>query len=167
LRAFKKARVTFHGGFATVNLSSLTFGDELLVVVFCREVDWQVSSMEQVCTSSLPPLSSLEDLYVNEGLFSRPHWQDNIDNSLWLELLHPFRAVKNLYLSKEFASRIVPALEELIGIRATEVLPALKNVFLEGLEPSGRIQKGIRQFVATRQVTGDPIAVSRWNRGQG
>jgi hypothetical protein len=167
LRAFKKARVTFHGGFATVNLSSLTFGDELLVVVFCREVDWQVSSMEQVCTSSLPPLSSLEDLYVNEGLFSRPHWQDNIDNSLWLELLHPFRAVKNLYLSKEFASRIVPALEELIGIRATEVLPALKNVFLEGLEPSGRIQKGIRQFVATRQVIGDPIAVSRWNRGQG
>ena len=81
-----------------------------------------------------------------------------------LELLRPFTAVKNLYLSEEFARRIVPALQELNGGRTTEVLPALENIFLEGLKPSGPVHEGIGQFVARRhwQVTGHPIAVSRW-----
>jgi hypothetical protein len=163
LKALEKARVIFGSGGATVNLSSLTSGDYLLrMEISCRELDWQVSSMEQVCTWSLPPLSSLKDLYILEVSSSRAHWQDNIENSLWLELLHPFSAVKDLYVSEKFAPRIVPALQELVGSRATEVLPILQNIFLEGLELSGRVQQGIRQFVATRQVTGDPIAVCRW-----
>jgi hypothetical protein len=109
----------------------------------------------------------LEDLYIYEDQSSRSHWQDNIENALWLELLHPFRAVKNLYLSEEFARRIGPALQELVGIMATEVLPTLQNIFLEGLGPSGPVQEGIQQFVSTRQATDDPIAVSRWDRGLG
>jgi hypothetical protein len=73
--------------------------------------------------------------------------------------------VKNLYLSEKFASRIVPALQER---RTTEitVLPALQNIFLEELQPSGLVQKGIQQFVATRQATGNPIAVSRWDNSK-
>jgi hypothetical protein len=163
LKALEKARVTFDGGQAWVNFSSLTSGADLLhVEILCRELDWQVSSMKQVCTSSLPPLSTLEDLYIYEDLSLPAHWQDNVENSLWLELLHPFRAAKNLYLTKEFARRIVPVLQELVGIRATEVLPTLQNIFLERPEPSGRVEEGIQQFVAMRQVTGNPIAVSRW-----
>ena len=73
-----------------------------------RELDWQVSSMEQVCTSCLPPLLNLEHLYIYENPRWRQHWQDNIENALWLELLRPFTSVKNLFLSKDFARRIVP-----------------------------------------------------------
>jgi hypothetical protein len=108
----------------------------------------------------------LEHLYIEEDKYSRAHWRDDIENSLWLELLHPFRAVKNLYLSEKIAIRVVPALKELDGIRATEVLPTLQNVFLEKLEPSGPVQEGFQQFVATRRVTSDPIAVSLWDRPQ-
>jgi hypothetical protein len=39
--------------------------------------------------------------------------------------------VKNLHLSREFVPRITPALQELVGERVTEVLPALGTVFLE------------------------------------
>jgi hypothetical protein len=74
--------------------------------------------------------------------------------------------VKNLYLCKEFASRIVPALQELVGVRTTEVLPTLQNIFLEELQVSGPIQEAIRQFVAARQVTGYPIAVSHWDKSE-
>jgi hypothetical protein len=186
LKALDKARVIFDGGGAWVDFSSLKSGADLLNVrIPCRGLDWQVSSMEQVCTSCLPPLSNLRDLYIDEGTSSRADGQDNIDNSLWLELLHPFSVVKNLYLSEEFARRIVPALKELVESRATEVLPALEHIYLEELppwgaggvagklqaatmleHPSGRVEEGIRQFVATRQVTSDPIAVSRWNGGR-
>jgi hypothetical protein len=167
LKALEKARVTFDGGAAKVNFSSLTSGyGDLYVNVSCRELDWQVSSLEQVCSSSLPPLSALQDLYIHEGTSSRQHWQDNIENTLWLELLHPFSAVKNLYLSEEFALRIGLALQELVGGREVEVLPALQNVFLEGLGPSGPVQEGIGKFVAARQAISHPVAVSRWDKGR-
>jgi hypothetical protein len=111
----------------------------------------------------------LEDLYIYEGLSSRSNWQDNIENALWLDLLHPFGAVRNLYLSREFARRIGPALQELVGDRVAEVLPAVQNIFLEGLKLSERIEEGIRKFVAARRarVTGDHITISRWNRKLG
>jgi hypothetical protein len=166
LKALKEARVAFDGVRAAVELKSASYG-ELSVDVKCRELDWQVSSLEQVCTSSLPPVSTLEDLYIEEGPSSRANWQDNVENVMWLELLQPFSAVKNLYLSKEFAPRIVPIFQELVGGRAAEVLPTLQNIFLEGLDPvdpSGDIQEGIGKFVAARQITGHPIVVSRWDR---
>ena len=105
----------------------------------------------------MPPLSALEDLYIHKASYSRPHWQDNIENELWLELLHPFPAVKNLYLCDEFAPRIVFALQELVGVRTTEVLSNLQNIFLEDLQVSGPVQEGIRQFIAVQQVTGDTL----------
>ena len=94
----------------------------------------------------------------------QPHWQDKVNNALWLELLHPFTGVKNLYLSEEFARRIVPALKELVEGRMTEVLPTKEIIFLAGLVPSKTFQEGIGKFVATRQVTTHPVAVSHWDR---
>ena len=162
LKGLKKARVTFEDGAATVSLSSQIYAKdgELGVTIPCRELDWQVSSMEQVCSSCLPPLLNLERLYIYENPRWRQHWQDNIENALWLELLHPFTSVKNLFLSKEIARRIVPALQELVGDRATEVLPTLQNIFLEERRSSGPVQEGIQQVVAVRQAASRPIAVS-------
>jgi hypothetical protein len=161
----EKAGVSFGDGTARVNLSSQTSNyGELSVKIPCRELDWQVSCLEQICTLCLPPLSTLEDLYIYRASHSQLDRQDMIGNVPWLELLHPFTAVKNLYLSEEFVQHIVPALQELVGGRATEVLPTLHNIFLEGLQPSEAAQEGIQQFVAARQVTSHPITVSRWDR---
>ena len=162
LKGLKNARVTFEDGTATVSLSSqiYTRDAELGVTIPCRELDWQVSSMEQVCTSCLPPLLNLEHLYIYENPRWRQHWQDNIENALWLELLHPFTSVKNLSLSKDIARRIVPAIQELVGDRATEVLPTLLFFFLEERQSSGPVPEGIQQVVAVRQAASRPIAVS-------
>ena len=160
-KALEKAHITLRNHAASVNFSSQTsrYGD-LKVEVSCKGLDWQLSSLEQVCTSCLPPLSMLEDLYFYED--PHPDWKDNIDNGLWLQLLRPFSAVKNLYLSDKVASRIVPALRELVEGRATEVLPTLQHIFSGGLESSGPVLEGMKLFFAARQVAGHPIAVSRW-----
>jgi hypothetical protein len=165
LGPLENAYVVFEDCAVRVNFSSRTSSDRSLRMgISCRESDWQVSSLVQVCTSCLPPLSMLEDLYVCSDPYWQPHWQDNIENSLWLELLHQFTTVKNLYLSKELVLRIAPALQELVGGRTTEVFPNLQNIFLEKLQPSETVQEGVEKFVAERQVAGHPIAVSRWNR---
>jgi hypothetical protein len=166
LKAYKKACLVFKKYTAAVVLPSPPngTGEALKVEILCTESDWQVSSLEQVCTSCLPPLSALENLYIYENSSSPPHWQDNIENTLWLELLRPFSAVKKLFLSEKFARRVGPVLEELVGSRTMEALSNLQNIFLEGLRPLGRVQEGIVKFVAARRLSGRPITVSLWER---
>jgi hypothetical protein len=69
---------------------------------------------------------------------------------------------RTLYLSKEFAPRIVAALQELVGGRTTEVLPTLQNIFLEEVEPAGHVQEDNGKIVAARQLSGHTITVSHW-----
>jgi hypothetical protein len=166
--AFDKAHVQFRDGTAIVKLpyhrESLSLGGELLINILCREPDWQVSSMEQVCNSSLHPLSMAEDLYI-DCRYSKLVWKkDAIENALWLQLFLSFTAVKNLYLSKEFAPDIAAALQELAGGRITEVLPSLQNILVEGLELSGPLRENIGQFVTARQLSGHPVAISDWTK---
>ena len=164
LRALDKAHARFDDYFAHVNLSASSPTPNLSIAISCREPDWQLSSIEQICNSSLDPLSMVEDLYI-EHRYWRTVWKnDAIENTLWLRLLLPFTAAKNLYLSKKLAPGIVAALQELVGGRITEVLPCLQNIFVEGLEPSGPFQENIGRFVAARRLFGHPIAISDWDK---
>ena len=167
LRSPKKGHVTFDYAEIVVEFNSQTSGYHVLRVrILCSAPDWQLSSIEQVFTPSFPPLSTLEDLYIfddSDRYYPRP-WQDDVENTLWLEVLHRFAAVKNLYLCEEIAPSIGAALQELVGARTTEELPTLENIFLEGLQPSGPAQEGIEKFLTARQLTSRPIAVSRWDR---
>ena len=159
-KTHNKARMAFSKG-VSVTLPQ-TLDGSLHLGMSCRYHDWQLSSLAQVC-SSFPHalISMVEHLYISGS--SRLPWPDDIENSQWLELLHPFAAVKDLYISLEFVPRILPALQELIGERATEeVLPALQTLFLDEPLASGPVQDIIVQFVTARQLAGHPIAVSRW-----
>ena len=168
LRAPEKGHIEFSSEAVIAKFPSQTSDyDVLTVPILCTTSEWQLSSLEQVCTSSLPPVSTLEDLYIVEDGGYPPRWQDDVENTLWLELLHPFAALKNLYLCEKFEPRIAPALQELVGGRTTEALPTLENIFLEGLRPSRPLHEGIDKFVAARQFTSHPVAVSRWDRKTG
>jgi hypothetical protein len=46
----------------------------------------------------------------------------------------------------------------------TEVLPAPQTLFLEETPLSEPVQENIGKFVSARQLSGHPIAVSRWER---
>ena len=137
--------------------------ETLILGVLCREPDTQLSSLTQVCSSCLPQalVSVVEHLYI-QNTSMLPRWHDDIENSRWLELLHPFVAVKSLYISRDFVPRIAPAFQELVGERVTEVLPALQTFFYQGTIPLRHVQQNVEQFVAARQLAGQPIAISRW-----
>jgi hypothetical protein len=131
LRAPEKGHIEFNSKGIIVKFPSQTsYYRVLSVEIPCTVPEWQLSSLKQVCTSSLPPVSTLEDLYILEDPILLRRWQDDVENTLWLELLHPFAAVKNLYLSEELLPCVAPALQELVEGRTTEVLPALENIFL-------------------------------------
>ena len=163
-RSLHEAHLQFDHDHSTANIkftswkSEFPFGD-LRIDIPCREPDWQLSSFEQVC-NSLRPLTTIEDLYI-EHQYSRLVWKsDAIENTLWLELLLSFTAVRNLYLSKEFAPDVAAALQELTGRRITEVLPSLRNIFVEELEPLGAFQENIWQLTGPPLLSDHPIDIS-------
>jgi hypothetical protein len=165
-KTLDEARVGFCGDAVRLTLSSPTFGFEELKMQFsCEESDRQLPTLARVWTSFSPLLSMVDSLFIYGDEFLQPQGQDNIENDQWLELLHPFTAVKGFYVSKEFAPGFITAtLQELIRRRTTEVLPSLQKIFLEGLGRSGLVQEGIVVFVAARQLYGHrhPIAVYPW-----
>jgi hypothetical protein len=54
----------------------------------------------------------VEKCPILEDLNRRLCWQDDVENTPWLDLLRSFVTVKNLYLSKEFVPYIAPTPRE-------------------------------------------------------
>ena len=162
LKALKSVYITVKDEDASIDFSSQTLPFVFKVKILCEGLDWQVAAVEQVCTSCLPLLYMLENLYFLEHSRSPPDRKDSFENSEWLEVFRSFMAVKNLHLSENLASRIAPALQELVEGRTSDVLPALQNIFLKGLESSGSVQETIGKLVAARQAANHPIVISPW-----
>jgi hypothetical protein len=141
----------------------------------CSQSDWKLSSLAQVCSLSFPQaiIRSVEDLYISEREIFSLGWQDELENQ-WLELLRLFATVKDLKLSLRFTGHFAPTLQELVGERTMEVLPALQTLSIEVSPnlakdgpipfPSRLVQESIERFVAARELAGHPITVRRWIR---
>ena len=167
LKAHDEAHVAINGGIVDVTLLSRTDPGLLTVQILFGESDFQLSSMARVSTSSLPCLSTVESLYIYKGYGLQSDWEDEIriENTEWLDLLRPYTAVENLYLSEEFVPGVMRALQESAGGRTTVVLPTLRTVSLEGFYQylPGPVKEDIWQFITTRQFSGCPCAVSIWD----
>jgi len=128
----------------------------LYLTISCEPLDWQLSALAQVLDSLLSSLQTVENLEIE---VYHEDWQGEIEVIQWRELLHPFTSVKHVTLN-ESAELIAPALQELVGERATEVLPALQDLCLKtSWRTSGPVKEGIEQFIATRRLYGHPVTV--------
>ena len=99
-------------------------------------------------------------LYISNQGYSPPQIDNMSITWPWLELFQPFTSAKNLHPREEIA----PVLGNIVGERATEVLPALENIFVEKFRPSEPVHEAVGQFIAARQLSGRPIVISRWER---
>jgi F-box-like len=155
-QAFNEAHVNFdYEGILVQSLPPTPF-DEIEISglrIICEDVDWDPSSLAQILTSLFPSIYVVECLYIYGSGYMG--WGDDIESMQWLEIFHPFTAVKKLYISQEFAAYIAPALQELVRERATDVLPALECLFLENLMISDLFQE---------QLLGRPVTISHWVR---
>jgi len=128
------------------------------------KLDHQLSSLARLCSSSFPLTSALEELKIREDdhrLLLRRDFME-MEHSRWVEPLDPFPALKSLYLTDEIARRVCRALQELSVERATEVLPALRNIFVDGPRPLEYFREAFRPFVTARKLSGHPVLVDRW-----
>jgi hypothetical protein len=160
-KALHHAEVPFHEDHVGITLVPNAMhkydGIRLHLQILCKPSDWQLASLAQVCDSALPPPSTLERLSINGY---RRHCED-VENTQWLELLHPFTSVKDLVLSMKSFQLVAPALEAPAGENVTEMLPALQNLFLQGPKPSEPELEAIGKFVTARKHSGCHVTVYR------
>jgi hypothetical protein len=159
LRSYNRAEMTFYPNSVELSLKKPgCMGLELTILY--QASDWQLSSLMQVCDSAFLSPFNIERLDIREHSFLRPHWQEVVENTQWLELLCPFTTVKRLSLSKEFTPRVMPALQELSGDGMTDVLPALQSILLPESSLLRPVKTALAQFVTARQLSGHPVAVN-------
>jgi hypothetical protein len=137
--------------------------------VTCERLDWQLSSMTQIFGHQLPLLSHVEHFEIREPNYSfnkQIGLEDDpdMDPSQWLELFRLLVSVKSLYVSERLVNRVAAALKEVTGEMIIEVLPALRRLSLEGLQPSGPVQDAIKPFVAARHLINHPVVIQPWER---
>ena len=149
LRAGDSAHVEFSGRRVWV----ASWNSAFTLAISCSQSDWQLLSLAQIWSSIFIHTMKRVRIFQDSSL----RWQDDIETSQWLELLHAFTAVKSLHISPGFTPNIVPTLQELVGERVIEVLPALQTLFL-GVSA----QESIRKFITARELASFPIAVSYW-----
>jgi hypothetical protein len=165
LKPFNQATICFSGRTIEILLGSPT---QLELKIRCERPDWQLSSMTQIFSQQLPLLSLVERLEICDYPLSwgEVEWKDDpdMDSSQWLELFRLFVAAQSLHISSGLVPPVARALPDLTVQMATEVLPALQNLYLEGLEPSGPVHEAIRSFATARQLSHQPIVIQRWER---
>jgi hypothetical protein len=131
---------------------------ELRLRVQCRDSARDLSSLVQLCGSSLPPFPTLEHLHIrNDQSWAWVLPREEIPGCV--ELLRLFTFLKNLDLSGELVPHGAIALRDLATESVAEVLPALRNISVDGHWASERVREDIGQFITARQLSGCPVAI--------
>ena len=128
--------------------------------------DWDDTPMVQIFSQQLLLFSRVEDLKIKSSEILVPDEWDSArrhdsgwDTPQWLRFLHLFIAVRSMHVSKDLVPLVEPALQELVGARTMKVLPALRDLSSDGLQPSGPLTEGIQSSVAARQLAGHPVEI--------
>jgi hypothetical protein len=186
LRSFKRADLALDKRMAKI----LHYGDSLdspkksaseahlQIQILCDALDWQVSSLAQVCAELSMFLSNVDRCNMKWTEHwpedNRTQWLEDMDHTEWLELFRPFTSVWGLEISSNLQMLIVPALQELIGERVMEVLPALRTLSVlisdrsfplkidrdrrnERKDRKDRKEHPLHQFITARQLSNHPV----------
>jgi len=127
--------------------------------ISCEQLDWQLSSMAQICDQFSPFLVRVEDLDIETTKPSTGQ-EDDMDGEQWPELIRSFDGAKDFRVAGELATVILRALCQADGER-TAILPALRDLCVPELRSAyGRLWEAASSFIASRWTSGTSVHVS-------
>ncbi|KAH9074371.1 hypothetical protein EDB83DRAFT_2356601 [Lactarius deliciosus] len=144
----------------SITLTQLEVQHQLSLRILCKQLDWQIPSMAEVCDKLAPSLVNVEQLKISTSAYF-PDEQDDIDliHSDTLELLRPFRNVKRLCVTEASLSLVAGALGPVTGELAIVALPELQEIQMENHTELASAQIAFAPFIAARQLSTHPVVV--------
>ena len=159
----------------TPSTSGTTVGEHhpLSLCVSCGVLDWQLSSMAQICSQS-PLLSNVQHLDIRADYLQLGYqWQEDTDSIAWLEFFSSFTSVETLSISGELCPHVAPALEVvatrmMVAALEAPFLPGLRVLHFECCRKSALVEK----FAAARKEFDCDVEVQHvpfppWGFGDG
>ena len=152
-----RADILFSGDTISITFSHPEISTRLGLQISCKQLDWQVSSVSQICAQVSSFLFSVEDLRIEVAGISGP--PDDTDDERWLRLVRTFNGAKDFHLAGELVTAILRALR-LADEGHDIVLPALRNLYvLQPVSTGGPQWDSVESFVTQRELSGLPIQI--------
>ena len=136
---------------------STMYTPALRLQITCKQLDWQLSCMAQICDRISPFLFHVGDLGINAA--QPPDEQDDVDGERWLDLLRSFKfsGAESFRVNGELTTYILCALGP-ANEGNTTMLPSLRQVHLEKpMEMDGPSWDSVQSFITTRWISGRPV----------
>jgi len=127
--------------------------------VFCRHLDWQVSSVAQIFTVLSPVFSEVVDFtLVYSEHPSSPEWHYEADRAQWRDLLRSFSNVKTLFVPEGLTRELSRSLRPADGESPVDLLPDLKELEYSTYRSTSDV---FSSFIDARQLAGRPVTLVR------
>ena len=131
----------------------------LRIQVSCKQLDWQLSCMAQICDQISPFLFHVGDLGIDT--VQPPDEQDDVDSGQWVDLLRSFKfgAGEDFWVDGELTADILCALGP-ANEGNTAMLPSLRHVRVQKLiAMGGPSWNSVQSFITSRSISGRPVEV--------
>ncbi|KAI9455576.1 hypothetical protein BJY52DRAFT_1417429 [Lactarius psammicola] len=113
----------------SISFTNSSTSTSLQLQITCKQLDWQLSAVAQVCDQFSPFLFRIRNLGIYTTQSSSG--QDDVDGEQWLELLRAFGGAKDLRVAGELSTNILCALRPVDRGNVT-VLPSLRRLRVVG-----------------------------------
>jgi hypothetical protein len=163
-KSHRRADIVFSGRAVSITFSQPGAPARLTLQISCEPLDWQLSSLAQMCDHLFPFLSSIQDLRIDTT--ERSSGEDDVDGDQWLELMRAFDGTEDFQVTGELAADILHALRPVDGEHTT-VLPALRNLRVPALSSpmiQGLLWETVESFTTSRRLSGHSVQVQDYPR---
>ena len=145
----------------SVSFSNANVPSPLRLQISCRQLDWQLSCMTQVCDQFSPFLFRVQTLGIDS---TKSLKQDDLGGEQWLELVRSFGGLRSFSFAGEPMADFLCALNQAndrhtsLHTSNTDLLPALRNIRVQKIMSiAGSFWEAAHSFITVRHVIGQPI----------
>ena len=144
----------------SLTLSQLGMPHHLALRILCENLDWQISSMAELCEGLFPTISHVEELHIGAPTFFQGG-QDEIDliQLEFLDLFRQFINVRSLCITGGSVLHVAGALAPISEQLAVIVLPDLREIYVGAHTEFASGQSGLAPFIAARERSTRPVFI--------
>jgi hypothetical protein len=145
--------------------SSSSFSTPFRLQLSCKQINWQLSLMSQICNQFTPPHIPCKNVGININTAKLSNGQDEVGGEQWLELVRSFGGARNLWVAGKYTTDILCALRSADEGHTTDltVLPALRNHCVQNPMPvDGSFCDAAQSLITSRGFSGPSLRVANY-----
>ncbi len=142
----------------SISFSNSSTSTPLRLQISCKQLDWQLSCMAQVCDQFSPFLFRVNNLGINTTQSSSG--QDDVDGEQWPELIRAFSGTRDFRVTGELITEILCALGPAGGGHTTDstILHALRRLRIENpMAVDEPWWDAAQLYITSRRLSGRPV----------